>query len=109
VIFTVSHFEGQPDSTSFYGDATFLADVAHYRDQIIAIARPRCSNGLDDDGDGRTDYPSDTGCIAPSSDDEARVEAAMASPGAIGVLAVASLLGAIAIARIWRPGAPTRA
>jgi hypothetical protein len=109
VIFTISHFDGQPDSTSFYGDTTYLADVSHYHDQIVAIARPECANGLDDDGDGGTDYPADTGCITPSSDDEARVEAAIASPGAIGTLGVASLLGAIAIARLWRIEAPTRA
>lgn len=30
-----------------------------------------CSNGADDDGDGKTDYPFDPGCESPSDDDEA--------------------------------------
>ncbi len=33
--------------------------------------RPQCSNGLDDDGDGNVDYPSDPGCESISDDTEA--------------------------------------
>lgn len=33
--------------------------------------RPRCSNGADDDGDGRADFPAEPGCATPSDDDEA--------------------------------------
>jgi hypothetical protein len=29
-----------------------------------------CANGLDDDGDGRTDHPDDPGCRAPEDDSE---------------------------------------
>lgn len=32
--------------------------------------RAACANGLDDDGDGRADYPNDPGCTALSDDDE---------------------------------------
>jgi hypothetical protein len=31
---------------------------------------PQCSNGIDDDGDGRVDYPADPGCFASNDDDE---------------------------------------
>lgn len=33
-------------------------------------SRPVCSDGVDDDGDGKADYPDDPGCKAPSDDDE---------------------------------------
>lgn len=31
---------------------------------------PQCNDGLDNDGDGLKDYPSDPGCVAPQQDDE---------------------------------------
>ena len=31
---------------------------------------PKCSDGVDNDGDGLVDYPYDPGCIAPNVDDE---------------------------------------
>ena len=31
---------------------------------------PKCSDGVDNDGDGLVDYPNDPGCIAPNVDDE---------------------------------------
>ena len=40
---------------------------------------PACSNGIDDDGDGRVDYPADPGCYASNDDDET------AGTGATGV------------------------
>jgi hypothetical protein len=33
-------------------------------------AKPVCSDGVDDDGDGKNDYPDDPGCQSPSDDDE---------------------------------------
>ncbi|MCA9543665.1 MAG: hypothetical protein KC613_04725 [Myxococcales bacterium] len=33
---------------------------------------PVCANGLDDDGDGLTDYPTDPDCVAAGAGDEAR-------------------------------------
>jgi len=29
-----------------------------------------CSNGIDDDGDGKKDYPADSGCVSAADDDE---------------------------------------
>ena len=34
------------------------------------VPAPRCSNGADDDGDGRADFPSDPGCEAANDDTE---------------------------------------
>lgn len=31
---------------------------------------PQCSDGIDNDGDGYTDYPNDLGCVNPQDDDE---------------------------------------
>jgi len=31
---------------------------------------PQCSDGIDNDGDGKIDYPSDPGCLVPQQDDE---------------------------------------
>jgi large repetitive protein len=32
---------------------------------------PRCSDGVDNDGDGKTDFPDEPGCTGPGDDDEA--------------------------------------
>lgn len=32
---------------------------------------PQCSDGIDNDGDGKTDHPADPGCTSPEDDDEA--------------------------------------
>ena len=37
---------------------------------VDVVTGPKCSDGIDNDGDGRTDYPSDPGCFAPNQDDE---------------------------------------
>ena len=53
----------QPTNTSLYTNGNVIADLFAYRSQILAIIdQPSCSDGLDDDGDGLTDYPSDPGC-----------------------------------------------
>ncbi|MBI5621355.1 DUF4215 domain-containing protein, partial [Candidatus Falkowbacteria bacterium] len=38
--------------------------------QIESVLLPACSDGIDNDGDGLTDYPDDPGCLSPSDDDE---------------------------------------
>lgn len=59
----IGTFLDQPLQTALYGNLTYAADLASYRDQILAvIEQPACSDGLDDDGDGLIDYPADPGC-----------------------------------------------
>jgi len=37
LIFSVSSFESQPQNSSLYGNATWVADLSYYRDAIIAV------------------------------------------------------------------------
>jgi hypothetical protein len=63
VMHTISSFGGQPASTALDGNASFSADLAHFASLIgIVTAVPACSDGSDDDGDGRIDHPDDPGC-----------------------------------------------
>lgn len=59
----------QPASTAIYGNDTVWVDLSTYRDAVLAIARP-CADGVDNDGDGDTDYPADTGCLWEGDDSE---------------------------------------
>ncbi|HPG27653.1 MAG TPA: trypsin-like serine protease [Myxococcota bacterium] len=71
ILFARAGFEGQPASTSLYGNAGVAADLAWYRDDILAVIdRPDCDDGLDDDGDGLVDYPNDPGCASPADTSE---------------------------------------
>lgn len=64
-------FEGQPSSTSFYGNSGIAADLFAYRSELLAVIdRPDCDDGLDDDGDGLADYPLDPGCSSPTDTSE---------------------------------------
>ena len=64
-------FEGQPASTSLYGNAGVIADLFYYRSDILAIIdQPDCDDSLDDDGDGLSDYPADPGCTSPTDTSE---------------------------------------
>lgn len=48
-------------------------------------ARPACNNSLDDDGDGKTDYPADPGCSSLEDTDETDVAAAPSGGGGMPV------------------------
>jgi hypothetical protein len=64
-----------PTHSAVYGDRSFAADLSFYRDQIMAVLKPACSNESDDDGDGFCDTasgfcndgstPGDPGCRNP--------------------------------------------
>ena len=36
----------------------------------MVCAQPVCNDGIDDDADGKVDFPEDPGCLAPDDDDE---------------------------------------
>jgi len=61
VSFALGTFEGQPANTSLYDNVVYAADLSHYRDQILAVARP-CADGVDNDADQAADFPADPGC-----------------------------------------------
>ncbi|MGH0035184.1 MAG: hypothetical protein ACQGVK_09170 [Myxococcota bacterium] len=39
-------------------------------DLAVVTSLPACANGVDDDGDGETDFPADAGCTAPADGSE---------------------------------------
>ena len=42
-----------------------------YEDMHTPVStKPYCSDGIDNDGDGKIDYPSDTACSSASGNDE---------------------------------------
>src|SRR5690348_17666304 len=54
-----------PSSTLFLHDALPI-----YDDSEDSPPSPQCSDGRDNDGDGKIDYPNDPGCLLPQQDDE---------------------------------------
>ncbi len=61
----------QPPEVALYGNHTYAADLAVYRQQILKRAfAASCSNGYDDDGDGRVDFPEDPGCTSAEDESE---------------------------------------
>jgi hypothetical protein len=54
----------QPEDLALFENISIVADLDHYRSQILnVIDRPDCGDGLDDDGDGLVDFPDDPGCV----------------------------------------------
>ncbi len=71
ILFAHASYVGQPASTSLYGNVGLIADLYAYRDDILAVVnRPDCNDGLDEDGDGLTDFPADLGCASASDTSE---------------------------------------
>ena len=63
ILFARATFQDQPASTSLYGNGGLIVDLFEYRNDILGVIdQPDCDDGLDDDGDGLTDYPADPGC-----------------------------------------------
>jgi hypothetical protein len=59
------------DLVNGYGTTFILADDLGY--QPVDPTRnppPACANGVDDDGDNKTDFPADEGCAFPNDDTE---------------------------------------
>jgi len=52
-----------------YGETRIFAEEQGY-DLNDGSTTPACSDGLDNDRDGRVDYPADFGCAAPNDDSE---------------------------------------
>jgi hypothetical protein len=92
IIFAISEYTGQPSDTSLYGNKIYAAALAFYRDDILAaIRQPSCSDGLDDDGDGLTDYSADPDCLHPRD----RSEYTYAAAPTLGHLGYALLVGSL--------------
>jgi hypothetical protein len=62
-------------------------DLSFYQADILAVIEQKsCSDGLDDDGDGFTDYPADPECLSANDDSESVRE--VPSLGLPGMLAL---------------------
>jgi hypothetical protein len=71
ITFSISQYLGQPSTTSIYGNELFAVDLSYYRDDILAVIEQKsCSDGLDDDDDGFTDFPADPECLSANDDSE---------------------------------------
>ena len=71
VMFSVHVHPSQPARATLDGNITFSVDLSRYRDQIIPLVRPECSDEIDNDGDGYVDYPEDASCHSSSGLKEA--------------------------------------
>jgi hypothetical protein len=90
-LFAISQYPDQPASSSIYDNKLYAADLSFYRADILAVIEQKsCSDGLDDDGDGFTDYPADPECANASDDSES-------IPGVptLGFLGMGLLVGAV--------------
>jgi hypothetical protein len=99
-LFAISQYTDQPASTSIYGNKLYAADLSFYREDILAVIEQRsCSDGLDDDGDGLTDYPADPECVNANDDSESEL-----IPGApaLGFPAMALLVAAMLLVFVGR-------
>lgn len=71
ILFAQGLYNGQSSSDVLFGNISYVSDLDFYRAQIEPlIDQPGCSDGLDDDGDGLTDYPEDPGCASASDPSE---------------------------------------
>ena len=93
-LFAISQYTDQPANSSIYGNKLFAVDLPFYRDPILAVIEQKsCSDGLDDDGDGFTDYPADPECASANDDSES-----IASVPGLGFPGMALLVGAMLLA-----------
>jgi hypothetical protein len=99
-IFSISQYTDQPSTTSIYDNELFAADLSFYRDDILAVIEQKsCSDGLDDDGDGFTDYPADPECVSANDDSESIPDvAALGLPGTILLIGMMLLVGTMPLA-----------
>jgi hypothetical protein len=104
-IFSISQYIGQPSATSIYDNELFSVDLSFYRDDILAVIEQKsCSDGLDDDGDGFTDYPADPECASASDDSESIPGvAALGLPGMVLLVGMMLLVGTMPLAFGARP------
>jgi hypothetical protein len=66
-----SSYTGQPYASALYGNQTLASNLAYYRDAIVPIVRPACSDEVDNGGSAAVDYPDDPGCASPEDLSEA--------------------------------------
>ena len=68
---TVNRFAGEGATCAVVGDCGpgLVCRIPHAQTAMVC-AKPVCSDGLDDDGDAKIDYPADPGCASVTDDTE---------------------------------------
>lgn len=56
--------------TPYFSFKSVSASDVNLQVQVIQIGKPQCSDGIDNDGDGKIDYPADTDCTSLSDNNE---------------------------------------
>jgi hypothetical protein len=110
-IFAISQYTDQPSTTSIYGNKLFAVDLSYYRDDILAVIEQKsCSDGLDDDDDGFTDYPADPECVSANDDSESiPAVAALTLPGTMLLVGMMLLVGTMPLTLSARSRLRTKA
>lgn len=96
---SVTGYTRAPARTSMYGDITYAADLAQYREEIMRFARPACANELDDDGDHAIDHPADGACDSPLDRSERDSTTSALAPWWLAIAAIAGIAGMIVAIR----------
>ena len=69
---SVKRFAGEGTTCATTGDCgPGLVCRVPLAGSTMVCAKPMCSDGVDDDADGKNDYPTDPGCTSPDDNDEA--------------------------------------
>jgi hypothetical protein len=99
-IFSISQYTDQPSTTSIYGNELYAADLSFYRADILAVIEQKsCSDGLDDDDDGFTDYPADPECVSANDDSESIPSVtSLGLPGTTLLVGMMLLVGTMSLA-----------
>jgi len=66
---STEQWNGQIDDLRIWDAVRTAAQIAEDMRTPVST-RPRCSDGIDNDGDGATDFPADLGCSSASGDTE---------------------------------------
>lgn len=68
ILFAVGPYEEQPSNLALYGNTTYAVQLSEHKATLDAlVASSVCADGLDNDGDGRIDFPADPGCFDSAS------------------------------------------
>jgi hypothetical protein len=66
----------------FFGQSAYSASGSSFRMEVTPV--PQCTDGLDNDADGKTDYPDDPDCESANDTDESTIEVGTGPSGGRG-------------------------
>jgi len=98
-LFGVFHHQGDPRLARFYFKNVDGAVVDDFLVESTLGADPECSDGIDNEGDGRIDFPNDPHCASASDD---RERAVVRSCGLGFEIVLVPALVALRLRRRWK-------